>query len=438
MPHLETFPNLHRILSSIGSAAVFRLASLLIFCMTVVTASANGWSQSTPGDYRSLPTRLPSTETDEPGLLLPSGFGPSGFGQALDSAGDPDLQNLFPAAVSDSVTSVSTETPAPTQVALPDPPSNLQFRPIAEALAEPDTSLPSLTDSPINNAFATSSPGLRSVESVRTIPAYIPNAGNGSHRIVRYDVPLDDHQWHEVFNDRGWQGHLVEVADPDASRDKSISARLRTFLNPSAAHRKEKKIRMVRYEVPADDISFHASASHLKGQLLEPGMLRLPEVRFFQPKARVFIDMKRDNDNEFDLFDDGAILASLDVIELYFPMPLISERFAELFGKPGRLSSLGWRVGGTVGLGITTALNNGSSDNGSAPVSTLSTGIRYEFPLGRPSRELLESGDTRLDQRTRVGMEFGFQGGVSTRESLGDATDYGMYFGILVNTPWGG
>ncbi|MEM9589698.1 MAG: hypothetical protein AAGA03_20615, partial [Planctomycetota bacterium] len=178
--------------------------------------------------------------------------------------------------------------------------------------------------------------------------------------------------------------------------------------------------------------------SSLEGQLLEPGMLRLPEVRFFQPKARIFTDLKRSNDDEFDLFNDGAILASLDVVELYFPMPLISERFAEAFGKPAHLSALGWRVGGTVGLGITTALNNGDSQNGSAPVSTLSAGIRYEFPLGRPSRELIETADTRLDQRTRVGIEGGIQAGVSTREGLDDSVDAGIYFGILVNTPWGG
>ena len=189
--------------------------------------------------------------------------------------------------------------------------------------------------------------------------------------------------------------------------------------------------------MPAEDITFHARMASLQGAILEPALLRLPEVRFFQPKARIFTDLKRDNDSEFDLFSDGAILASLDVIELYFPMPLVSDRFAEAFGKSSRLSSIGWRVGGTVGLGISTALTNGDNENGSAPVSTMSGGIRYEFPLGRPSREVLETGDPRLDQRTRVGIEGGVQGGVSTKESLQDRTDVGLYFGILVNTPWG-
>ena len=127
-----------------------------------------------------------------------------------------------------------------------------------------------------------------------------------------------------------------------------------------------------------------------------------------------------------------------DTLEIVNKFNAISERFAEAIGKSSRLSSLGWRVGGTIGLGITTALNNGGSDNGSAPVSTLSAGVRYEFPLGRPSREVVETGDSRLDQRTRVGIECGLQGGFSTRESLRDRTDLGMYFGILVNTPWGG
>jgi hypothetical protein len=201
-------------------------------------------------------------------------------------------------------------------------------------------------------------------------------------------------------------------------------------------------VQVVRYDVPAEEIQFHARMQSpvgrgIPGEIISTGFMPMPEVRFFQPKARVFMDLKRDNEDEFDLFDDGAILASLDVIELHFPMPLISDRFGELLGTPSQLSHLGWRVGGTVGLGIATALNNGA-DNGRAPVTTLSSGIRYEFPLGRPSREVLDTGDLRLDQRTRVGIEWGIQAGVSTRESLDEKTDVGMYFGFQIDTPWGG
>lgn len=302
------------------------------------------------------------------------------------------------------------------------------------AEASPELEFLRIDDQPIRNAFGTLES--ENVGAVRAIPSYVaPKAS--AHRIVRYEIPLDDAETNLAFTSRGIEGRLIEVSDQSQAEDDSLSDRLRTFLSPASSWRNAKKVRVVRYEVPADDIMFHAQLSDLDGELLEPGMLRLPEVRFFQPKARVFMDLKQSNDGEFDLFNDGAILASLDVIELYFPMPLISERFAEMFGKPDRLSSLGWRVGGTLGLGITTALNNGTSENGSAPVSTISTGIRYEFPLGRPSRELLDTGDMRIDQRTRVGMEFGLQGGISTREALRDSTDVGLYFGILVNTPWG-
>ena len=271
---------------------------------------------------------------------------------------------------------------------------------------------------------------------VRRIPTVVEKLAS-SNRVVRYEIPLDDLQVHQAFAAQGIPGRLVDgpvaVAFEDESTVNRVGARLQRFFSRRPP---SNQTRLVRYDVPAENIALHAEFSEFDGQILEPGMLRLPEVRFFQPKARVFMDMKRRNDGEFDLFSNGAILASLDVVELYFPMPLISERFARAVGKTNRLSQLGWRVGGTVGLGITTALNNGDSSSGSAPISTFSSGVRYEFPLGRPSNEVITTGDPRLDQRTRVGIETGFQAGVSTDESLADSSDMGWYFGILVNTPW--
>lgn len=308
---------------------------------------------------------------------------------------------------------------------------NLLGLPSLDLLSEPPIAIPS--QPAVQHSYAQIEP--QASGQVRTIPSYTSPVH--SHRLVQYDVPLEDIESHREFVARGAEGHLVKVAVATNSGG-SVSDKLKRFFNPMEAREKQKTIQVVRYEVPADDIAFHSQMVRLDSEILEPGLLRLPEVRFFQPKARIFTDLKRDNDDEFDLFSDGAILASLDVVELYFPMPLISERFAEAFGKSSRLSSLGWRVGGTIGLGITTALNNGGTDVGRAPVSTLSTGVRYEFPLGRPSREVLETGDARLDQRTRVGIEGGIQGGFSTRESLKNRTDLGLYFGILVSTPWGG
>lgn len=275
---------------------------------------------------------------------------------------------------------------------------------------------------------------------VTRIPSF-DNSIRSTDRIVRYEVPLTEHGAHTEFLRRGIAGRLVSI-EKEAPDERSIRERLRGFFAPETRRREAEMIQVVRYEVPAQQIELHATLQssdgpQLAGTIMEPGMLRMPEVRFFQPKARVFMDLKDENDGEFDLFADGAILASLDVVELYFPMPLISDRFGELLGTPTQLSNIGWRVGGTVGLGIATALTNGT-DNGRAPVTTLSSGIRYEFPLGRPSREVIETGDLRLDQRTRVGIELGVQAGMSTRESLSDKTDAGLYFGFQVDTPWGG
>lgn len=395
--------------------------TLHLLCMLLSALGGSVWAQSNVD--KPSPIRLPET------------FSLENVEDETPLREDPDLGPLWLSDGEDFSIRSLTETPVEDDRLTPMLQSpGLQ----TPALQAPGLETPALQTPAVSNAFATFADGQAALDAVRPIPSFVPSHSSSSHRIVRYDVPLEDEKWHQLFLQRGCEGQLVEVIDPTLRKKDSLSDRLRNFLRPTASQQSEKKIRMVRYEVPAEDIAFHTHVSELDGQLLEPGMLRLPEVRFFQPKARVFMDLKRKNDGAFDLFDDGAILASLDVIELYFPMPLISERFSEMFGKPGRLSSIGWRVGGTIGLGITTALNNGSSDNGSAPVSTLSTGIRYEFPLGRPSREVIETGDSRLDQRTRVGMEFGFQGGISTREALSDSTDYGLYFGILVNTPWGG
>lgn len=274
---------------------------------------------------------------------------------------------------------------------------------------------------------------------VQRIPVTVEPAPSG--RIVRYEVPLDNHKAHAAFAARGLKGELIAVpvkagAQADSTWGKYGARLVAFFGEPDPAT--TEPARVVRYEAPADDIAFHTEFAELRGEIIEPGMLRLPEVRFFQPKARVFMDLKRSNDEEFDLFADGSVLASLDVVELYFPMPLVSERFARTFGRPSRLSRLGWRVGGTVGIGITTALTDGDGRSSGSPISTLSAGLRYDFPLGPPSQEVLATGDFRLDQRTRVGIEGGVQGGLSTDESISESTDVGLYLGILVNTPWGG
>ncbi len=395
---------------------------LHVLCTVMLAISAHGWSQTLslapPQEGVSgIPDSTPEfLETKAVPIRLPSVW-------------------ALPEPPEDDADEIAAWSVRPYDYQFPDQAKNLaELNPIAQSIAPPDQLFLKHNRASVKNAFADSTPA---ENPVRRIPSFLDSSGP-ANRIVRYEVPLNDEKLNQAFMEYGIEGQLIEVVDQSDRRDESISDRLRTFLRPNSMYQASKKVRVVRYEVPADDIRFHAQFADLDGQILEPGMLRMPEVRFFQPKARVFMDLKRRNDGEFDLFSDGAILASLDVIELYFPMPLISERFAEVFGRPGRLASLGWRVGGTLGMGITTALNNGTAENGSAPVSTLSTGIRYEFPLGRPSPELLERGDSRLDQRTRVGMEFGMQGGISTLESLTDSSDLGLYFGILVNTPWGG
>lgn len=265
-------------------------------------------------------------------------------------------------------------------------------------------------------------PASQVLSAVERIPSYLSSTPSGlDHRIVRYDVPLTESSAHTLFRASGIHGKLMDVPTGDA--DQST-------------------VRVVRYEVPDDQILLHTEITQngLQGDLIEvhDDQSWRPQVRFLQPKARVFFDLKRDNDSEFDLFRDGSILASLDVLEIYKPLKFVTDFFGEERGKSMTLHDLGWRFGATMGLGITTALANGGNEGSGAPIGVASIGLRYEFPIGpEPPAVLDQSGrPIRLDQRTRVGFEAGFQVGTSTDESIADRFDAGFYIGMLVNTPW--
>ncbi|QDV70392.1 hypothetical protein Poly24_41140 [Rosistilla carotiformis] len=303
---------------------------------------------------------------------------------------------------------------------LVEPPPSLRFDPIA---ADQSPSEPLRLDLAGAMSIATSEPATPNVISAaQRIPSYLHSSPSGvDHRIVRYDVPLSEDTAHSLFRANGIQGKLMDIPSEDPA---------------------QKTIRVVRYEVPDDEILLHSEITQkgVHGDLIEvhDDQSWRPQVRFLQPKARVFFDLKRDNDSEFDLFRNGSILASLDVLEIYKPLKLVTDFFADEHSKKVSLHDLGWRFGATLGLGITTALSNGGTDGGGAPIGVGSIGFRYEFPIGpEPPAVLDQNGrPIRLDQRTRVGFEAGLQAGTSTDETIADRFDVGLYIGMMVNTPW--
>ncbi len=315
---------------------------LHVLCTVLFGMNAHGWAQT------ELSPLSPVLESVQHPIRLPSA---STVPATIDSDDAKLHRSTTNHAQAFALPADITDHSASWPVELWREPDKQDAPTADDGVNTPDQLFHEIDHQTVRNAFGTLS--TEAANPVRTIPTFIAPT-TPAHRIVRYEVPLEDEELNRAFLSRGIEGRLIEVSDKSEPKNDSISDRIRTFLSPTASWQSTKKVRVVRYEVPADDILFHAQLSELDGQILEPGMLRLPEVRFFQPKARVFMDLKQSNDGEFDLFNDGAILASLDVIELYFPMPLISERFAEMFGMPGRLTSLGWRVGGTLGLGITT------------------------------------------------------------------------------------
>lgn len=279
------------------------------------------------------------------------------------------------------------------------------------------------TVAPIGSALANATPqGFSGVQRIgSTITGNITYA---STHVVRYDVPVADLQTLGQFQSVGIPGRLIEV--PTDHKDASG---------------KPETVQLVRYEVPEEEILLHSQLNRegLRGELVklkDPNAWK-PQVRFFQPKARVYFDLKRGNDSQFDLFRNGALAASLDVLEIYKPLSFVQDFFAEEEGKDAKLYNLGWRVGATLGLGITTALANGGQATG-APVGVASMGLRYEFPIGPMPPAMLDQSGKRvfLDQRTRVGFEMGIQVGTTADETIADRFDAGFYVGMLVNTPW--
>ncbi|MCA9248928.1 MAG: hypothetical protein KDA42_17495 [Planctomycetales bacterium] len=175
----------------------------------------------------------------------------------------------------------------------------------------------------------------------------------------------------------------------------------------------------------------------------------MPQVRLFQPKARIYFDSKRNNDQKLDLFQNGSIMASIDILELYFPRdwrlvpswPLLPQKidgewtFPLWPGHEGewlKPSDLGWRWGLTFGAGITSSVSDIESASLSSPILTMSAGARFDFPL---ANRILARDSRTKDSIPWVGLEFGVQRGQSTNEALGEPYDWGGYVGITLTNP---
>jgi len=154
------------------------------------------------------------------------------------------------------------------------------------------------------------------------------------------------------------------------------------------------------------------------------------EPRFFDPAARVYFDTGSDGAGEVDLFTNGSISPTIDLIGLYLPWRL---------GHSKHLDR--WTVGPNIGVGIgqssgtetisaavpgddVDAQEVQETSTSSAPVVLLSLGGLLEYkPNG--------------DQGISFGLEAGFSIGFSADELFDDNDDSAVFVGLKLDIPTG-
>ncbi|OED36236.1 hypothetical protein AB833_26725 [Chromatiales bacterium (ex Bugula neritina AB1)] len=138
-----------------------------------------------------------------------------------------------------------------------------------------------------------------------------------------------------------------------------------------------------------------------------------PEIRFFDPSARVYFDRGKDSASEIDIFNNGGLNASIDFVSINLPWR---------FGRSEFYDSWSW--GPSIGVGIGSPA--GDSEDGTekatgAPVVLTSVGLflEYKFAKEGPS----------------FGFEIGRSVGFSSDESVMDNSDSATFVGIKIKVP---
>jgi len=138
------------------------------------------------------------------------------------------------------------------------------------------------------------------------------------------------------------------------------------------------------------------------------------ELRFFDPSARVYFDTGSDDEGEVDLFNDGKLNISVDLVSIYVPWRLGKSSFYDK-----------WSWGPVIGAGLGAPAKD--SEDGSVEASGAPVVL---FSLGGMMQYRLESGPS-------FSFEAGYSRGFTSDESVDDSDDSASYVGIRINVPIG-
>ncbi len=136
------------------------------------------------------------------------------------------------------------------------------------------------------------------------------------------------------------------------------------------------------------------------------------DYRFFSPSARVFFDTGSDNADEVDVFDNGSLTASINLLELIYRYEL-----PKAFNLRGPETLY---IGPALGFGLTAPANDsedGTVDASDAPVFLISVGIFAEIAIS-------------ADKNKSIILEIGRVTGFSADEGVGDTDDSASYIGL--------
>lgn len=144
-------------------------------------------------------------------------------------------------------------------------------------------------------------------------------------------------------------------------------------------------------------------------------------ARMFNPSARIYFDIGDDDPGEeADIFVNGSITASIDVIEVgyWWDMGVVTD---------GDLEGWGLGIVGSAGIGtpaITVMDDGGDTDTSTAPVAIFNIGLSFEKQVGDPTKDKANG---------YIGLQVGYAQGFSTDEDFGDSSDGAVYVGVSVD-----
>jgi hypothetical protein len=156
------------------------------------------------------------------------------------------------------------------------------------------------------------------------------------------------------------------------------------------------------------------------------------QIRLFQPKARVYFDLKKNRSqrNELDVFDNGSLVPTISLLEFYWPKPF-----------PVSLGNKSWSWGPSLGFGLSSPADDAPAGDtetpaasSNAPVLLFTLGLQAEFPIsevrttdGKPA-----TAEAQMAKATKLGIELGLAEGFSADESFSDINDAAIYFGFTI------